>query len=96
MLHTEKKLLKNDVLECYVKMMKPLYLKYSMHSNTQLRLEVLSIITNHILFKCKEDLSRKKRKSKSINELKRKIADLECQLVNKQQQSFEKEFLDAP
>lgn len=90
--YKDKKILRNDVLAIYNSEMPKLYIRYNKYTSQQVRLEVLSVLTEHILTKTKEDMSRKIRRKNSFKCLQLKVNELESSFKNKTQESFEKLF----
>ena len=70
---TDAKEFKQDVMDGYNAMMKPLYVKYNRYNNIQIKLELLSILTSHILSAAKDNCRKGKHRKLKFAQLKAEV-----------------------
>lgn len=81
----DKKLLKQKILAEYKRMMQKVYIDFTQYKPTQIRLEVLKILTDHILQKTNTEVVAKDRTIKKLKLQKRENINV----VEKQQEKQE-------
>jgi len=79
----DRKEFRNMVIENYKAFLQPLYMRYREYTSSQIRLEYLAIISEHVLSKSKEAVRKKINRKNQFAQLKRKVEQLEFERGDK-------------